>query len=57
MKKSLLSLFDVLAEEYKYQAVGQKFDDNLEKQFAQKREQHAARFAYLDEEEDRKSVV
>ena len=56
MKKSLLSLFDVLAEEYKYQAVGQKFDDNLEKQFAQKREQHAARFAYLDEEEQGKKV-
>lgn len=56
MKKSLLSLFDVLTEEYKHQVVEQKFDENTEKQFEQKRVGHAARFSHLEEEERRKKV-
>ncbi|MBL8189639.1 MAG: hypothetical protein JNK38_16630, partial [Acidobacteria bacterium] len=49
MNKSLLSLFDVLTEEYKHQAVNKPFDEKAEKHFRERREQYAAQFAHLDE--------
>lgn len=49
MEKSPLSLFDVLTEEYKHQAVKKPLDDNAEKHFQQRREHYAEQFAHLDE--------
>ena len=49
MQKSLLSLFDVLTEEYKHQAVKKPLDEKAEKHFQERREHYAAQFAHLDE--------